>query len=83
MGGGLGEGGGRGGAGEGVAGDESIMLSHRWRRLGEDHFYLSNTCLKHLWRAPDGAVDAGNSDARGQHCHRNTICTMNLHSRVP
>ena len=49
MGGGLGEGGGRGGAGEGVAGDESIMLSHRWRRPGEVHLSLSSNCLKHLW----------------------------------
>ena len=42
------EGGGRGGAGEGVAGDESIMLSDRRRRPGEDHLSLSCNCLKHL-----------------------------------
>ena len=45
----MGEGGGRGGTGEGVAGDESITLSNRWRRPGEVHLSLSNFCLKHLW----------------------------------
>ena len=49
MGGGLGEGGGRGGAGEGVACNESITLGHRWRRPGEVHLSLSSNCLKHLW----------------------------------
>ena len=41
---------------------------------------LCPTCASNISGVPDGAVDAGNSNARGQHCHCNTICTMNLHS---
>ena len=47
LGGGLGEGG--GGAEEGVAGDDSITQSHRWRGPGEVHFSLSSSSHKHLW----------------------------------
>ena len=50
MGGGPGEGGRGGGAGEGVASDDSITLGHRRWRPGEGDLSLSNFCLKHLRR---------------------------------
>ena len=49
LGGGLGEGGGGGRAGEGVAGDDSITQSHRWRGPGEVHLSLSSSRHKYLW----------------------------------
>ena len=42
--------GGGGRAGEGVAGDDSILLGHRRRRPGEVDLSLSNICYKHLRR---------------------------------
>ena len=49
LGGELGEGGRGGGAGEAVAGNDSITQSHRWRGPGEGHLSLSSSCHKHLW----------------------------------
>ena len=48
---GLGEGGGWGGAGEGVAGEDSIMLGHRWRRPEKVHFPLPFNDVEYCWRA--------------------------------
>ena len=45
----LGEGG--GGAGEGVAGENSIMLGHRWGRPGKEHFPLPFNAGEHRRRA--------------------------------
>ena len=57
LGGGLGEGGRGGGAGEGVASDDSITQSHRWRGPGEGHLSLSSSCHKHLWSTSWGGCE--------------------------
>ena len=48
---GLREGGGGGGAGEGVTGEDSIMLGHRWRRPGKEPFPLPFNAGEHRRRA--------------------------------
>ena len=47
----MGEGGEGGGAGEGVTGDDSIVMRDRWRRPGEHNLPLSRNCSKLIWRS--------------------------------
>ena len=50
----MGEGGGGGGAREGVTGDDSISLGGRWRSPGKHYFSLSLILAVNISGDPDG-----------------------------